>query len=137
MNQIKAKTLTRRVPSTTRIRDEADLDRAANDRLLEKAKRHDELKTLSDKVARSTIYVRNWKFNNAEKHYPHAPHLRCVDKYYQYAEGGPILFDEPRDKGQIELCLEKAKYLKEEGYRYAILELDTTLDMALSQIGAI
>lgn len=80
---------------------------------------------LAARLAGDTIgAMRNFRIRDAEKHFPHQPMMRTVEKYYPYAKGGPLLVDEPNTEREVTACQEKAKILKSLGYRYLILQSD-------------
>ncbi len=89
---------------------------------------------LAAQVADSTTYCRNWKFKNSDKHFPHEPLMRRVDKYFSYAKGGPLMVDEPTNKLEIAECTRKAVALRKEGHRYCFITKDMTLAEALAQL---
>lgn len=68
---------------------------------------------------------RNYKFREADHHFPFEPALRTVDQYFPNAEGGPLLIDEPTDSVQLKACQRKEKVLRTLGYRYLILRKDS------------
>lgn len=117
--QIKATTLTESAPKELKGHDaEAYLGLAA-------------------KVAKSTVYYRYKRIPNAEKHFPLRPLLRSVEKYFPYAEGGPLWLDEPTDEQELRECGEKAAAMKAEGLRYIIIPRglnDIDVNDALSKI---
>lgn len=76
---------------------------------------------LAAKLAKDTQYTGNWRIPNALKHFPADPILRTVEKYFPYAEGGPIYVDEPTDNIELAQCQRKAIALHEEGMRYFII----------------
>lgn len=77
--------------------------------------------TTATKIAESEIYMRNYQWQGAREDFPHEPTLRCVDKYYPYAVGGPLLVDEPNHPREIEASKRKAEILKKRGYRFLYL----------------
>lgn len=85
-------------------------------------------------LAKSTVYCGNWKFKNAEKHFPHAPLMRTVDKYFPYANGGPLFVDQPVTEQDETACQKKAKAMKQEGQRYVYITKDMNLEDALVQM---
>jgi len=93
-----------------------------------------ELIGVAAEVAQSTIYCRNWKFKNADKHYPHEPLMRRVEKYFPYAVGGPLYVDEPVSKLDLAQCKVKALVMKKEGLRYVFIEKDAKLSDVLMQL---
>lgn len=76
----------------------------------------------SGEVAKSPVYYRNKKFKNAEKHFPHDPLMRTVDKYFPFAEGGELYIDEPETDEEIQALSKKASAIKSEGLRYIIIK---------------
>lgn len=89
---------------------------------------------LAAQVAGSTTYVRNWKIPRAREHFPFDPLMRSVDKYFQFAKGGPLFVDEPKTPADIERCKQKAKVAAKEGIRYCYVTLGMKIDEARKQI---
>jgi hypothetical protein len=93
-----------------------------------KARPH--LRTITDRLAGSNMYFRNWRWPEAARDFPAEPWMRSVAKCYPDAIGGPILIDEPQiEKGddgkahpQIIACERRAEVLRKHGYRYIILK---------------
>lgn len=75
---------------------------------------------ISDQVADSKYYIRNWKWNGAQDDFPQEPWLRCTDKFYPRSQFGPIAIDEPRNEIDILKSERKKKFLKEKGIRFLI-----------------
>lgn len=101
-----------------------------------------EFVTIPEQVAKSTVFVRNWYLDEARKLYPYQDRMKRIDKYFPYAQGGPIMVDETRDEEEAKmLYLEKAPMMKTWGHRYIVIELGTEtptdLYMALDQLGAV
>lgn len=90
---------------------------------------------LASKIAESDLSSRNFKFKDAETHFPLRPTWRTVDRYFPNAKGGPLLVDEPEDKADIDACAEKAKVLKKLGYRYVYLTKETDEYAARQMLG--
>jgi hypothetical protein len=89
---------------------------------------------LAAQVAGVTTYVRNWRLPKAQTHFPFNPEMRTVDKYFQFAKGGPLYVDEPTTEGDIEKCKKKAQVAKIEGIRYCYVTITMKLDEARRQI---
>lgn len=89
---------------------------------------------LSAKVAKSTVYYRNKKFKNADKHFPISPLMRTTDKYFPFAEGGELYIDEPQAEHEIKDCLKKAVAMKAEKIRYAYITPDFDLEDVMEQL---
>ena len=81
------------------------------------------LKDVASKLAGHPTSCRNWKFKNADKHFPADPEMRRVDRYFPYAEGGPLLVDEPISENDVKRCEKKAPIIASEGQRYVFLPL--------------
>lgn len=89
---------------------------------------------LASQAADSRLSCRNWKFNNADAHFPYDVDLRRVDRYFPYASGGPLLIDEPMTEKEEKNCEKKRKAIDKEGQRYAIITRDMELNEVLEQI---
>jgi len=90
--------------------------------------------TIAGKLAGGTLYCRNFKFRNAAKHFPIEPLMRKVDKFFQFAPGGALYVDEPKDKSEVEKCLRKVKVMRHEGLRYVYITKEMTLREAQEQL---
>jgi hypothetical protein len=86
------------------------------------------------KIAKSDMYTGNWKFKNANEHFPHEPLLRTVDQFFPYAKGGPLYVDRPSNKKEIDACLRKAAVFKKEGLRYVFIHPDRDMYENLMQL---
>lgn len=102
-----------------------------------------EFKTLAEQVAKSTIVMKNWYVDELRQKFRHFDRMKRVDKVFPYAklaEGAEpcmILIDEPRSEVDVDICYQKARLLRELGYRYAVIEDDSTLFDVLEQLGAV
>lgn len=83
--------------------------------------RMEELLTVADQIAGTTLCTRNWRIKNADKHFPHSPLLRRVDKHFQSAKGGPLLVDEPKTNTDVADCARKMLACRAEGQRYVFI----------------
>lgn len=101
---------------------------------LNPAKTPEERIGMAAKVAESVNYTRNWKFKNADKHFPHHPIMRRVEKYFPYAAGGPLFLDEPTSELEIKECQQKALVMAKEGLRYCYITRDMTLEEIRKQL---
>ena len=72
------------------------------------------LSPVSDQVAESTFYFRNYKYQNADKLWPNFLDVdqKFITKCYPYAKGGMLLVDEPTNEKQKALCLKKQEVLR-------------------------
>ncbi len=89
---------------------------------------------LAAQVAGITTYVKNWRLPRARENFPHDPLMRTVDKYFQYAKGGPLYVDEPTNPTDVERCKAKAKVAAKEKIRYCYILPEMKLDEARKQI---
>lgn len=92
--------------------------------------------TLAEKIAESTIYIRNYKFPMADQRIPPQvnPDFKFVDKFFPYAKGGPLYVDEPRDDKDTQLSFEKQRILIHLGMRHLVVEDSSTLIDVITQI---
>lgn len=107
------------------------------DLAIERGKPTQEFLTLAEKLSRSTIYCRFWYVPELKTVYPYHDSMRRVDKYFPYAEKGPLLVDEPSNETEYDECLKKRAAIKKANstYRYVVLEKDTDFVSALQQLG--
>lgn len=127
-----------RVVTKRRKEERFEVEREITDkpnRLLEIANKRNLLVGIAEKIANDKLCYLNWYFPRSAELFPNNASMRYVTRYFPYAEGGPLLVDEPRDGFEFELCKQKAPILRAEGHRYLIVSHDTTLADALSQIG--
>ena len=109
----------------------------------DRSKSTTEFKTLAEQAARSTVYFKNFYLEELREQYKHYDRFRRVDKAFPYAKLGAgqesvlVLFDEPVTESDLEVCFQKVAVMKKLGYRYAIIEKDSTLFDVLEQLGAI
>lgn len=110
-----------------------------NDVRLDQSKPIQYYPTLAEKVAKSTIYVKNWYMPEmrVDRAYRYDDRMKRIDKFFPYAQGGPLLVDEPSDVAEAEKCYAKAIKAKEWGYRYIVIESDTDFFGCLKQLGEV
>lgn len=92
--------------------------------------------SLAEKVAKSTIYCRNWYSPSLQKTHPLDDRVKRFDKYFPYADGGALLVDEPMTPVDLAKCYAKRELLPK-GTRYIVIEEDATLYELLEQLGEI
>lgn len=114
---------------------EKDAKRNSEARALRSHELRQKFVTLADQVAESNLYFRNWKYKEGDQMYPHDPDSRMVTKSYPHAKGGLLFVDEPRNQREMVKSYEKQKVLKKLGYRFIVIEADTTLYDCLEQLG--
>lgn len=102
-----------------------------------------EFKTLAEQVAKSSVVMKNWYIDELREKYRHFDRMKRVDKVFPYAKlsenADPcmILIDEPRSEYEVDICYQKAKIVRGLGYKYAVIEDDSTLFDVLEQLGAV
>lgn len=117
--------------------DQNQEDSPRHKRLIVKCDMRGDFITLADHVAQSNLFIRNFKFLEADQIYPDIVFVdyRFVTKMYPHAKNGMLLVDEPRTENQIHMAYEKQKKLKKLGYRHIVIEENTTLYDCLEQLG--
>lgn len=116
-----------------------DTDSQEHKRSIMRTELRGQFVTLSDHIAESDIFVRNFKFHEADKLYPDLAFVsyRFVTKMYPYAKRGVLFVDEPRNENEVLSAYHKQKQLKKLGYRHVVIERDSTLFDCLEQLGEI
>jgi hypothetical protein len=81
-------------------------------------------KTLSEQIAGDTICYLNKYFTGYKEAFPEPQDvgLRTVDKYFPFAEGGPLYVDEHRGVTELRDLDRKKEVMKSLGFRYVILK---------------
>jgi hypothetical protein len=109
---------------------------------------HGDLISVSDKVAGDPLFYRNYRWPEANRHYPEDSDagMRFVSRYYPYADAkGGLYVDEPTNTRQVERCEEKRKIMKQLGLKYVVIAAEyftpdgfrsapTTIAEALEQL---
>jgi len=135
MRTVAAKTLK---PKRLTIADEVQ-DQVRHDR----AKPVQEFKTLAEKVAKSTICFKNFYPAELRETFKYVDRMKRIDLVFPYAkltEDGPtttLLVDLPATDQEVEICHRKAKILKDAGYKYCVIEKDSSLFEVLQQLGVV
>jgi len=104
-------------------------------RILAISERRNGLFSVAEKIANHKFHYRNWYFPNGITVFPMDKECRYVDKYFPYAEHGPLLVDEPKDDRDLSRCKEKAKALKIMGLRYVYVSYQMSVADAVEQLG--
>lgn len=107
------------------------IEKIAEVRKLEARAERKHFPTLAERLAQSTVLVRNYKFHKAEEHFKNEARLWTVDLYFPYAVGGELLIDQVSNETEAKECARKKAVLEKMGYRYLILSRTTTEEEAL------
>lgn len=86
------------------------------------AKKSRELLTVAEKIAQDKFCQRNHRWPGGQQAFPFNSKMHYVDKFYPYAEGGPLFVDEPTRKDDLEQFKLKEEAMKELGHRYLLLK---------------
>jgi hypothetical protein len=120
----KTRVVRKRQPDNTLLPTEDDIRQKMREQTIE---RRSKLSSVSDRLAGSTFHYRNWYFKEGKEAFPQHVNLRYVGKMYPFADGGPLLVDEPRFDFEVERCEMKKKTLLSLGYRYVIIKPNMSL----------
>jgi hypothetical protein len=90
--------------------------------------------TLAEKLANDAFHYRNWYYKGGREKFPMAPQMQYVDKYFPYAEGGPLAVDEATYLDDPNTLKLKKDILKESGVRYVCIVPGMTDLDAMEQI---
>jgi hypothetical protein len=100
-----------------------------------------EFQSLAEKVARSSIFQKNYYHPTLKSRFNFADRIKRIDMMFPYAVIGPtdkkvqLLVDFPKNDREVEVCVRKAVMLKELGEHYCYIDPTTTLYDALNQLG--
>lgn len=84
--------------------------------------RTEELVSVTERVARSNISMRNYFFKELGAHFKAEVKHHSVEEFYPHAVGGPMIFERPeRDCMDFSSFIEKQNILRKAGFRCAIV----------------
>lgn len=126
-----ARTLIRSGSPTVEMRSDESASDLRREAIIE---RKNKSKSVGDMVAGDSFYYLNWYYPGGREAWPQHNNLRTVLKYYPFAEGGPLLVDEPRFHFEFEACEMKKKVLAELGYRYLVVRPKMTVEEAIEEL---
>jgi hypothetical protein len=92
------------------------------------------LTEMSNEIAGTNLFYKNWYYPGGREIFPTEPHLWYVDKMYPEAQGGMLLIDEPACVADESDCRKKALVFKEGGMRYLILTPSKSFEEALIEL---
>lgn len=90
--------------------------------------------TLADKIANDTYHQRNYHIQESQNKFPEARELWYVDRFYPYAEGGPLAVDEANDLDDVNTLMLKKPILAEKGIRYICIKNGMSENEVLEQL---
>jgi len=108
-------------------KESSEEESARGRRLHAAARRSRDFATVAEQIAQDTLFQRNHIWPGAKTAFPFNQKMQTVDKYFPYAEGGPLFVDQPQrtaDFSQFEL---KEKAMKDLGHRYLLIKPGMTL----------
>lgn len=108
-------------------------DKVRSQKILMIAARRGRMLGPADKIANEHMHHSNWYYEGAARLFPDDPEMRLVNRYYPYAEGGPLLIDVPTTKWGIKRCKEKAEVLNKAKIRYCYIDYALTSSDGLSR----
>ena len=86
------------------------------------AARSREFNTFAERIAQHKLFYKNHIWQGAREAFPFHPALRMVDRYFPYAEGGPLYIDEPSRVDDLKQYEPKIDAMKKLGHRYLLLK---------------
>lgn len=104
-------------------------------------KRAKEHTRLTDKIANSTVCVRNWAIPRSKEFFPLEYRMHMADLYYPDARDmqgnrtGGLFIDVPGDEFRVSLCERKLKTLRENGIRYTYVKVGEGMAEAMARLG--
>lgn len=126
MSQVAIRGVRRRKPATTELP------------LTEPEKRRSEptggWRSLAEKIAQSGLYKKGHFVPILKEAFPSNNVMWHIDRFFPYAEGGPIFIDEPTREPDILESKLKQKLLRQNGFRVVVLTPGITFDEAMLQL---
>jgi hypothetical protein len=126
-----AKTVSRAQPVTTSLPSKSDAREARVAAIIEK---RSSLRSLPDRLAGDSLCYKSWIYEGARERFPDNPELRWVDRYYPYAEGGPLAMDTPVNEQDWKRARDKEKAVRGSGLRFYIVDTKKSLEQMIDEI---
>lgn len=98
------------------------------------ARRSRDLNTVAEQVSGDKFCHINFMWPGCKNAFPFQPKLWNVDRYFPYAEGGPLFVDEPNRLADIESLKLKQEAMKKLGHRYLLCTEGLKFEEALEQL---
>lgn len=90
--------------------------------LLMRIQARKEFRSLAEKIAGDSLFYRNYYYPGGREFFANDQGLLTVEKYFPYAEGGPLYVDEPMMPYQEEECAKKTVAFKTLKLRYLVIK---------------
>ena len=78
--------------------------------------------SLAERVAGDTYFHRNYYFEGSRDAFKEEPDLQTVDRFFPYADGGPLYVDEPMTEFDEDNCEIKKEYMRANKFRYLVIK---------------
>lgn len=88
---------------------------------------------ISDSVAASDIFHKNWPIAQGKKLFPDEWRLQYSDLFYPYAEGGPLFIDTPGPH-DVQRCEKKFRAYAQAGVRYVYIKNGDSVNDVLMRL---
>lgn len=98
------------------------------------AKQSRALQTVPEQIAQDKLCYRNHIWPGAKNSFPFHPKLQTVDKYFPYADGGPLFVDELQHTDDKTKFDSKKEAMKTLGHRYLVMTPGMTFHEALEEL---
>jgi len=85
------------------------------------ARRSRGLLTVAEQVAGDKFHERNFCWPGSKQAFPFNNQMWTVDKYFPFANGGPLFVDEPTHKHDLKPFALKQEAMQKLGHRYLLL----------------
>ncbi len=91
-------------------------------------------KPLFESLAKDKFFHRNYFFDCLARVFPHENMMWYTDRYYPYADGGPLAIDDGGHKDDLETLKLKKQHLKAIGVRYILITPEMTEMQAVEDL---
>lgn len=104
---------------------ENDRDTSRRDRIVERTRK---FQSIGDRLANDKFCEINWRYPGGLEAFPDSADLRVVDRYYPYAEGGPLAVDTPKTEEQTKFSMRKVEALKKANVRFIVANPEKSVE---------
>lgn len=118
--QVAARVITKKKADYT-YAETATMTKAKKDRIVTEALDKPYEPSLTEKIAGHRLFFKNWMIPGGQKHFPNEPWLRCVDRYFPHAEGGPLFIDIIETKNDAREFARKTTIMATLKLRYLVM----------------
>ena len=100
----------------------------ATEEAAEPAPRMDARLSIAEKLAGTSMHVKNWVYDGAREDFPNEPWMRHVAYFFPKTKHGPLYMDRPINDYKTKECERRARALAARGLKYFVIKSKITFD---------